>query len=91
MSAPDAHLSSDAKTTYNKYLKYKTGDAFLFGKGNFAENKFVWVATDKDNYSSAEIISEAGGKYTVRLPDASERTVVEGQGRVHQPSQVRRS
>lgn len=64
-SAIDTHLSADAKNTYNKYLKYKQGDAFLFGKANFAENKFVWVATDKDNYSSAEIIADAGGKYTV--------------------------
>jgi len=74
-AAPDAHLSADAKNTYNKYLKFHQGEGFLFGKGTFAENKFVWVSTEKDNYTSGEIIGESGGKYTVRLPDASERQV----------------
>jgi hypothetical protein len=44
-----------AKEIVNKYLKYTQGEAFLFGKGTFAENKFVWVSVGKDKYVSGEI------------------------------------
>ncbi len=43
-----ANMSSEAKEIYNKYLKFHQGEAFLFGKGIFTENKFIWVALDKD-------------------------------------------
>jgi len=74
-AAADAHLSADAKNVYSKYLKYHQGESFLFGKGTFSENKFLWVATDKDNYTSGEITGESGGKYNVRLSDGTETTV----------------
>jgi myosin heavy subunit len=55
------------REVYNRYLKYHQGEAFLFGKkGNYAENKFVWVATAKDEYSTAEVVSESNSKMVVR-------------------------
>jgi len=69
------HLSAEGKSIYNKYLKFQTGETFLFGKGTFAENKFVWYATDKDSYTSGEITGESGPNYNVRLTNGTEVTV----------------
>jgi hypothetical protein len=57
------HLKmTNVKEIYNKYLKYTITDNFFFGKGAYAENKWVWAATSKDKYSSGEIIGEQGNK-----------------------------
>lgn len=87
-SALGPNMSNAAKEIYQKYLKYHQGEAFLFGKkGNcislhknsfqkgFDDKKFVWVAVAKDEYTPAEIISESGGKLTVRTQKGDEITV----------------
>ena len=61
MSREVANMDSQAKEIYNKYLKYKQEETFLFGQGTFTENKWVWVSVAKDKYTSGEIIKEQGG------------------------------
>lgn len=46
----------EAKDIYNKYLKYHQGESFLFGKGGYSENKWVWVQVSKDTYTTGEVI-----------------------------------
>lgn len=54
-------MEPQAKEIYKKYLKFQQEEAFLFGKGTFTENKWVWVSTGKDKYTSGEITKEQGG------------------------------
>lgn len=70
-------IPKEAREIYSKYLTYTQGEAFLFGKGAFAENKYVWVAVSKDKYTTAEVISKSGGKLKVRTPENEEVTVDE--------------
>jgi hypothetical protein len=41
----------------------------------FDDKKFVWIAVAKDEYTPAEILSESGGKLTVRTQKGDELTV----------------
>jgi myosin protein heavy chain len=68
-------VPADVREIYDKYLKYHQGEAFLFGKGTFSENKWLWVPVEKDKYTSGEIINESGGKLTVRCSDGTDVTI----------------
>jgi hypothetical protein len=54
------NFPKEAREIYQKYLKFTQGEAFLFGKGAFTENKYVWAPIGKDNYTTGEIIGEKG-------------------------------
>ena len=55
-----AVVPKEAREIFNKYLQFTQGESFLFGKGTFTENKWVWVAVGKDKYTSGEVIGESG-------------------------------
>jgi len=75
MAAPLSNMSPEAKDIYNKFLKYHQDDVFLFGRGTFSDNKFIWVALDKDKYTTAEIQSESGANWKVLTQGGDEKTV----------------
>jgi len=60
---------------YNKYLVYPTGEAFAFGKTSFSDNKFVWIQTSKDKYTTGEVIGEQGGKIIARSQEGEEYAI----------------
>ncbi len=67
MSRAEGLADPKIRDIYNKYLKYHQGEAFLFGKkGAYADNKYVWVAVAKDEYTPGEIISQSANKLVVR-------------------------
>jgi myosin heavy subunit len=68
-------IPKESREIYSKYLKYKINDAFMFGKGTFTDNQWVWVPLDRDRYSSAEIISTSGQNITVRTAEGNELTL----------------
>jgi len=72
--AIQAGMPKEAREIYMKYLKYTAGEAFLFGKGGFSENKFVWVAQGKDKYTTGEIIKD-GPKVVIRTKENEEVTI----------------
>jgi hypothetical protein len=63
----------DTKEIVAKYLKYHAGEAFLFGKGTFSENKWIWYAKAKDEYTTAEVIKENEKSLVVRTPEGEEK------------------
>jgi len=64
------------REVYNKFLKYHQGEAFLFGKkGNYAEQKYIWVTIGKDEYTHAEVISSSTTKVVARTEKGEEYTV----------------
>ena len=68
-------IPKEAKEIYNKYLKYATGETFLFGKGNFEQNKWVWVTVGKDKYTSGEVLKQDAKKITARTPEGDELSI----------------
>jgi len=68
-------MPKETKVIYDKYLKYQVGEAFLFGRGTFEANKWVWAPVSKDKYTPGEVIKESGGKLTVRTSEAEEMTI----------------
>lgn len=64
----------NAKEIADKYLRFHQGEAWLFGtKGKFSDNKFLWVAKGKDEYTSGEVLKEAGGKLTVQTKEGKKQ------------------
>ena len=60
---------------YNRYLVYPTGEAFAFGKSSFSDNKFVWIQTSKDKYTTGEVTGEQGGKVIARSQEGEEYAI----------------
>ena len=67
-----ANASQGAREIYNKYLKYHQGEAFLFKKGEESKKQYLWVAVAKDEYTTAEVITENSAKFIVRTPKGDE-------------------
>lgn len=67
-------MAVNVKEIYTRFLKFKNEEA-LIGKGNFAENKHVWVMVAKDKYQPGEIVSESGNKVVLRNSSGEEFTV----------------
>lgn len=69
------NVPENVREIYSRYLSYTAGETFSFGKGAFAENKWVWIPQSKDKYSIGEIIGESGAKNKIRTQEGEEITM----------------